>query len=97
VDHGLIYFDFEQRIWNWDEERISKLEVSEDIVEYLIQHTLQDTINLDTVEILQLAACLGNREFNTYILSNVTGLPAEEVRSLCYLFDLRLRRDCGPL
>jgi predicted ATPase len=79
VDHGLIFFDFEQTMWNWDEERISKLEVSEDIVEYLIQNTLQEIINEDTTEVLQLAACLGSREFNTFILSNVTGLKAEEV------------------
>jgi predicted ATPase len=86
VDHGLIFFDFEQAMWNWDEERISKLEVSEDIVEYLIQNTLQDIINQDTVEVLQLAACLGNREFNTFILSNGMGLPPEEVRPTPFYF-----------
>lgn len=62
-----------------DEERITKLEVSEDIVEYVVQNTLEDSIHDDTVEVLKLAACLGNREFNTYILSNVAGLPSEEI------------------
>lgn len=79
MDHGLIFFNFETTTWDWDEERIMKLEVSENIVEYLVQNTLQDSIREDTVEVLKLAACLGNREFNTFILSKVVDLPAEEI------------------
>ena len=79
VDHDLIFFNFETTRWDWDEERIMKLEVSENIVEYIVQNTLQDSIHEDTVEVLKLAACLGNREFNTFILSNVVELPAEEI------------------
>ena len=79
MDHGLIFFNFETTTWDWDEKRIMKLEVSENIVEYLVQNTLQDSIHDDTVEVLKLAACLGNQEFNTFILSNVVELPAEEI------------------
>ena len=79
MDRGLIFFNFEATTWDWDEERIMKLEVSENIVEYLVQNTLQDSIHDDTVEVLKLAACLGNQEFNTFVLSNVVELPAEEI------------------
>lgn len=79
MDHGLIFFDFEATTWDWNEDRITKLEVSKDITEYILQYTLQSTIQKDTVEVLKLAACLGNREFNTFILPNVVGLSAVEV------------------
>ena len=85
MDHGLIFFDFEATAWDWDEERITKLEVSKDITEYLVQNTLQSTIQKETVEVLKLAACLGNREFNTFILSSVVGLSAIEVDYNLYL------------
>ena len=51
-----------------------------------MQNTLPSTIQEETLEVLKLAACLGNREFNTSILSSVVGLPAEEVN--CYLTSL---------
>ena len=79
MDRGLIFFNFEATTWDWDEERIMKLEVSENIVEYLVQNMLQDSILDDTVEVLKLAACLRNQEFNTFVLSNVVELPAEEI------------------
>lgn len=79
VDHGLIFFNFETTNWDWDEERIMTLEVSENIVEYLVQNTLQDSMHEETVAVLKLAACLGNREFNSFILSNVLDLPVAEI------------------
>lgn len=79
VEHGLIFFNFEDAKWDWDEEKISKLEVSENIVEYIIQNTLRGSLQQDTVEILKFAACLGTRNFNTFVLSKVLELPASEV------------------
>jgi predicted ATPase len=82
--------------WEWDDEKISKIEVSEDIVEFLVQNTLQDAIHQDTQEVLKLAACIGNREFNTFILSRVVGISPEEVSAL-YQHNLtfRLAECCG--
>jgi predicted ATPase len=100
VDHGLIFFDFDEARWDWDEEKISKLEVSDDIVEYLVQNTLQGSLHPATVEILKFAACLGTREFNTFILSNILELPADEVSDRdFYVFDLMARSHggCGRL
>ena len=65
-------------IWDWNENGIEQLEVSEDIVEFLVQNTLQDAIPKETIEILKFAACLGNREFNSFILSNVFGVNPQE-------------------
>jgi len=79
VDHNLIFYDFDSMAWEWKEEEIANLEVSEDIVEFLVQNTLQDSIHKDTIEVLKFAACLGNREFNSFILSNVFDVSAQEV------------------
>jgi predicted ATPase len=79
VEHGLIFFNFEDAKWDWDEEKILKLEVSENIVEYIIQNTLRGSLRQDTAEILKFAACLGTRNFNTFVLSKVLGLPPSEV------------------
>jgi len=65
--------------WEWKEEEIANLEVSEDIVEFLVQNTLQDAIHKDTIEVLKFAACLGNREFNSFILSNLFDVSVQEV------------------
>lgn len=65
-------------IWDWNEEGIEQLEVSEDIVEFLVQNTLQDAIHKETIEILKFAACLGNRDFNSVILSNVFDVTPQE-------------------
>jgi predicted ATPase len=79
VDHGQIYFDFETMLWEWDDEKIRKIEVSEDIVEFLVENTLQDSIQEDTKEVLKLAACIGSKEFNTFTLSRIIGITPEEV------------------
>lgn len=78
MDHSLIFYNFTSMIWDWNEEGIEKLEVSEDIVEFLVQNTLQDAIHKDTIEILKFAACLGNREFNSFILSTLFDVTVQE-------------------
>jgi predicted ATPase len=101
VQHGLIFFNFEDAKWDWAEEKISKLEVSENIVEYIIQNTLRGSLQQDTVDILKFAACLGTRNFNTFVLSKVLELPPSEV-ALSFVFTiidivLRSLSVCGLL
>lgn len=85
VDHSLIFFDFNAMAWDWNEEGISDLEVSEDIVEFLVQNTLQGAVHKDTIEVLKFAACLGNREFNSFVLSNVFDVSTQEVTQICHV------------
>ena len=61
-----------------------KLQVSEDIVEYLIQNMLQNKLTDGTIDVLKFASCLGNREFNLLVLSHLTGTPADEVVRLLW-------------
>jgi predicted ATPase len=79
VKHELIHFDFARLQWDWDEDGIAALEVSDDIVDFLVQNTLQDGLQKETLEILKLASCLGKREFNSRILSLMLGMSIEEV------------------
>jgi predicted ATPase len=96
VDHGFIFYNFEKTMWDWDESQITKLEISDNIVEYLIETTLRNTLREENIELLKVASCLSTREFNTFILSEVVGLTPVEVITLCFrVFDCRSLADCG--
>lgn len=95
---GLILFDFEATTWDWHEDGIVNLEASEDIVEHFVQNALEGGTHKDTTTILKLASCLGDREFNTLILSEIVGYPMEEVYSFWLLRpNFSSRNDCGLL
>ena len=96
VDHGFIFYNFESTTWDWDEGQITKLEISDNIVEYLIETKLQNILREDDIEVLKVASCLSTREFNTFILSEVVGLSPVEVIMLPFrVFDCRSLLDCG--
>lgn len=73
--------------WDWDEDGVNALKVSEDIVEFLVRNTLQVGLQKDSVDILKLASCMGTREFNSYILSVMMGLSQEEVKDIATCAD----------
>lgn len=79
VDQHLIFFDFEETHWDWNAEQISKIEVSENIIEFIVHNTLQDSIYKDTVEILKFASCLANRDFNSSVLGKAFRMPPEDL------------------
>ena len=79
VELGLMFYNFEKITWDWDEDQISKLKISDNIVEYLIESTLKNTLREDNIEVLKAASCFSTREFNTFILSRVVGLSPKEV------------------
>jgi len=82
VKYDLVHFEFGSLRWDWNEDGIDALEISEDIIDFLVQNTLQDGLHKETLEILKLASCLGNRGFHSNILSIVMGTTAEDVNTL---------------
>lgn len=54
----LIYFSPESGIWEWDLERTQKIEVSDNVVEFIIQRLSE--LPGETRQSLQLAACIGS-------------------------------------
>lgn len=56
---GHIYFQHEKGCWTWDLESILLRDVSENVVDFMIQEIQK--LPLDTLEVLELASCIGNR------------------------------------
>ncbi len=77
-EEGLLVFHEEQGLWGWDLEGIRESQVTDSVLDLLI-----DKINrlpAKTVELLQSAACLGNR-FKLADLAAVTGESTIETGS----------------
>ncbi len=77
-EEGLLVFHKEQGQWGWDLEAIRESQVTDNVLDLLI-----DKINrlpAKTVELLQIAACLGNR-FKLADLAAVTGESSIETGS----------------
>ncbi|MCP4396386.1 MAG: AAA family ATPase, partial [bacterium] len=77
----LIEFDFERGEWTWDMQRIRSLDISDNVIDMMVDRISQ--LPAETQHILSLAACLGNR-FNLKILSLVSGQTGSEVLTIVW-------------
>lgn len=59
VDQGRLRFDEGRGGWQWDLEQLRREEVTDNVVAFVIQQVLR--LEPATLEVLQLAACLGGR------------------------------------
>lgn len=75
---GLVYFDFKKGNWSWKLEEIKKIEISENVVEFLSQKIIELPEN--TQNVLQLASCLGS-DFNLETLALIAKKGIEETSS----------------
>ncbi|HSY25862.1 MAG TPA: serine/threonine-protein kinase PknK, partial [Polyangiaceae bacterium] len=73
---GAFRFVPEHGRWDWDEELVGKAGVSDNVVDLMVQRLRR--LPPATVEVLRLAACLGN-SFELDSLARVAGRPAGEV------------------
>lgn len=69
----LLYFDYEQRRWNWNLENIAALGITENVVTLMLSKL--EALPIETQDLLQYAACLGNR-FSVEMLMLISGQPA---------------------
>ncbi|WP_051296283.1 AAA family ATPase [Eisenibacter elegans] len=53
-----LYFDFEQRLWRWDLEKLKNLNISDNVVDLIAKK--YQKLNIDTKETLKQAACIGS-------------------------------------
>ncbi|MBD2435413.1 ATP-binding sensor histidine kinase [Nostoc sp. FACHB-110] len=65
-----LYFHFETALWQWDIEKIQAIGITDKSIVELIANVIED-LPLATQEVLQLAACIGNR-FSLDILSIIS-------------------------
>jgi len=56
---GLLAFDYHQRRWQWEIEKIKKQNITENVVELMSKKIRQ--LNESTQDVLKLAACIGSR------------------------------------
>ena len=73
---GLINWDFSSNGWDWDLDSIVELEITDNVVEFLV--TKLKKLPEKTVSILTVAACIGNR-FDISILEVVTAHDRSEL------------------
>ncbi|MGK3960075.1 AAA family ATPase [Sorangium sp. So ce118] len=73
---GLVYFSPEERRFRWDIEKIEARGFTENVVELMSGRVR--SLEPETVEILTLAACIGNT-FDLESLAVIAGLDAAEV------------------
>ncbi|MBX2868447.1 MAG: AAA family ATPase [Acidiferrobacterales bacterium] len=65
-EEGLLTFDFQKKIWEWDLEEIKQLNITDNVVELMAKKIKK--LPLETQEVMKLAACIGN-SFDLDILS----------------------------
>jgi len=77
---SLLFYDERRRVWDWDQAGVSRLGVTEDLLEFL--GTRLRKLPDRTRQTLTLAACMGN-PFTTEELALVSGIsPGEVARRL---------------
>lgn len=69
-NESYLNFDAQTQKWVWNETQISKLQISDNVVDFIIAK-LQD-FDFATLEVLKAASCIGD-EFGIEILSHVAG------------------------
>jgi len=57
-DKKLVWFSYEKKSWIWDIEQIDKLNITDNVVELLIQKML--CLNVPTQNCLKIASCIGS-------------------------------------
>jgi predicted ATPase/class 3 adenylate cyclase/GAF domain-containing protein/tRNA A-37 threonylcarbamoyl transferase component Bud32 len=72
---GVIYFNADDKYWDWDIERVKKVDYSDNVVDILVAS--QSQLNKPTREILKLAACIG-ANFDLRTLSTIREKTLEE-------------------
>jgi protein kinase len=58
-EDGAIYFNFDTYMWQWEPDKIRGLSLADDAVEFMASRISK--LPGPTLEVLQLAACIGNR------------------------------------
>lgn len=76
VTEGAVYFNHEAGRWQWDNDRIRLLDLSDNVVDLLVANLQK--LPAQSRDLLTQAACIGNH-FSLGLLAAVTGRRAGEV------------------
>jgi len=70
VEAGWLYFDHQRGQWDWDMGAVGQIQLSGDVVDLMLGK--MRALSEQTLQALQLAACIGN-EFEIEIIAGVNG------------------------
>ncbi len=73
---GTFTFNEESGAWEWDIEDVRKVGISDNVVDFLVKHI--ESLPGETVEILKLAACIGN-PFDLLVISKILMQPLDQI------------------
>lgn len=77
----LLHFDFEQRQWQWEIEKIAAQNITDNVVDLMANKI--DKLPANTSKVLQLAACVGN-QFDLSILAIIYEQDKNETLSVLW-------------
>src|SRR5215204_611056 len=78
---GLIRFNFSNGKWTWEIEKISALNISENVIEFMTGRLKE--LPASCLEVLELASCIGN-SFKLKTLSLITGKKASDIAAILW-------------
>ncbi len=78
---NLLYFDYKDKIWQWDIEEIKSKNITDNVVELLSLEIKK--LNPETQHILQLAACIGNQ----FEISTLAIVAESEIQKTALLLE----------
>ncbi|MBN1602357.1 MAG: AAA family ATPase [Chitinispirillaceae bacterium] len=58
-NQGAFVYNWENKIWDWHLEKVSSIEISDNVVDFLVRHL--ELLPPDTISLIKLAACIGNQ------------------------------------
>ncbi len=70
-EENKIKFNIESGVWEWDIHEVKQMPISNNVAELLIERT--NMLPLETIELLKIAACLGN-SFDSHTLTLATNI-----------------------
>ncbi|NND33537.1 MAG: serine/threonine-protein kinase PknK, partial [Saprospiraceae bacterium] len=81
VQHGIIYFDLDQRLWRWQNTGVKQWNITDNVVD-LVVYKLQ-TLSESAQIVLRLAAAVGNT-FDISTVSTISRIGRNEVANLVW-------------
>lgn len=75
-EEKILYFDSREGAWKWNQEKISSLDVSDNVVDLLIAKLQK--CPPDMQKVLEVAACIGSN-FDVNLLAEIAGKPISYV------------------
>jgi predicted ATPase len=85
---NLITFNYEEKEWQWDLQKIAAMNIPEDVVDFLLEeldnrshhaYISKSLVPIKTRDVLRVAACLGGSNINLSLLSRVMTLNRVEI------------------